>query len=55
MPCIVMSICLTALYPFQENRIGIPGVPLGNDKILVWIYTDIMTMHENGPFHVALV
>ena len=48
MPCIVMSICLTTLYPFQQNRIGIPGIPLCNNKILVRINTDIMAMLENG-------
>ena len=48
MACIVMSICLTALYPFQQNRIGIACIPLRNQKVLVWINTDIMTMLENG-------
>ncbi len=48
MACIVLSICLALSNPLQKNRIGIPCIPLGNDKVLVGIYTDIMAMLENG-------
>jgi len=47
MACMVMSNCLALLYPLQQNRVGIAGVPLGNVKVLVWINTNIMTMLEN--------
>ena len=48
MPRIVMINWFASLYPLQKDRIGIPGIPLGNEEVLVWIYTNIMAMLENG-------
>ena len=38
------------LHPFQFYRIGFLRIPLANVYILIVVYTNIMTMHENGFF-----